>query len=369
MTKMKNILHAIDTGGPGGAETVFLRLAGGLSASRYKPAVAVNGDRWLAGEVRRLGLEPYILNARGRLSPRYLLQLIRIIRRHRIDIVQSHLFGSNVYCSLAGLICRVPVFSTFHGDVDVNPDDKLVRLKFRLIRAGSRKMIFVSEQLKKAFVNRFDLPPAQCVAICNGVPMADFAKTERRALRDELGLGEDDILVGAIGNIRPAKSYETFISAAARLAGESPRYKFVIAGQGGNELESRLRRQAEAQGVSDRLFFLGFRTDTRRILSGLDVFVQSSTSEGFSIAIVEAMACSLPVVATRSGGPEEILTHERDALMVDTEAPEQLAAAVERLAADPDLARQLAERARVRAESTYSLEAMLGAYESLYEAV
>jgi glycosyltransferase involved in cell wall biosynthesis len=359
---MRNILHAIDTDGPGGAETVFMQVAAGMCQYEFQSTPAIKGEAWLAAQLRGRGLEPLFVDSKGSFNIRYLLQLMNIIRVRKIDIVLSHLFGSNVYCSLAGILCKVPVISVFHGNVDVASNDLLARLKLRLISAGSRKIVFVSNHLQNEMARRFDLRKEKCTTIYNGVPVHKFRPFADDKIRNALALRRDDLLIGAIGNIRPAKGYDQFIRAASILAGRSDRYKFVIMGEGGNPLEAELRALVDALNLGDRFFFWGFHDDIAGALNNLDIFVQSSTSEGFSISIVEAMACELPIVATRSGGPQEILTHEKNALMVDPCSPEQIAAAVERLAENPTLGKTLSTNARNHAVATFSQEAMLQAY-------
>jgi hypothetical protein len=111
---MKTVLHVIDTTGPGGAETVFIDLATRLPKDRYRPVVLIRGKGWVYEELRRRGVEPVILDARGSFNWRFLLALYRLIRRERVDLVQSHLLGSNVYCALAGWLARVPVVLSGH---------------------------------------------------------------------------------------------------------------------------------------------------------------------------------------------------------------------------------------------------------------
>lgn len=359
---MRNILHAIDTDGPGGAETVFMQVADGMRQYEFQSTPAIKGEAWLAAQLRGRGLEPLFVDSKGSFSIRYLLQLMNIIRTHRIDIVLSHLFGSNVYCSLAGILCRVPVISVFHGNVDVAPNDILAKLKLRLVTAGSRKIVFVSNHLQSEMAHRFGLRKEKCTTIYNGVPVQKFRPFADNTIRDALELGGNDLLVGAIGNIRPAKGYDQFIRAAATLAGKSDRYKFIIIGEGDNRLETELRMLVDTLNLGDRFFFWGFCDNIASALNNLDIFVQSSTTEGFSISIVEAMACELPIVATRSGGPQEILTHEKNALMVDPCSPEQIAGAVERLAENPALGKALSANARNHAVAAFSQEAMLLAY-------
>jgi glycosyltransferase involved in cell wall biosynthesis len=133
-----------------------------------------------------------------------------------------------------------------------------------------------------------------------------FRPYQDRSLRSELALADDVILVGAIGNIRAPKAYDVLLRAARILLDRSQRFHFIIAGDCANALGRELAELSRSLGIEQQVSFLGLRADVPRILRNLDAFVSSRT-EGFSIACIEAMACGIPVIATRSGGPEEIL--------------------------------------------------------------
>ena len=363
---MKNILHAIDTSGPGGAETVFLALARGLDPAQYRSYAVIKSEGWVAGQLRKSGLEPFFADAKGSFNLKYLYQLVRIIRKYKIDVIQSHLFGSNVYCSLAGWICRVPVISVFHGAVDVNPHSKLLHTKFRILNRGSAKVVFVSQSLNDTVLKSGMLARRKSVVIYNGIDTRLFRPQRNPHLRNQLGLATDDIVIGAMGNIRRPKGYDVLLHAAALLVKKSTRYKFMIAGDGSGRLYEDLLKLREDLGLKAHVFFLGFQEDVTQVLNNFDIFLLSSTTEGFSIATIEAMACGLPVVVTRSGGPEEIVTHAENGLLVDVASAPQIADAIALIAHDTALKARLAQKARADVVARFSLDAMLRAYENLY---
>ena len=364
---MKNILHAIDTTGPGGAETVFMTLAKGLDPSRFRSYVAVAGPGWLHDQLQRQGFDPFIVGGQRGFDFGYLKRLVSIIRKQRIEIVQSHLFGSNVYCSLAGAITRGPVVCTFHGSVDVSHRSVLRSLKLKIVNRCARRIVSVSRSLEKELCDLGLLSRKKSATVYNGVDTTVFSHARNDSIRKQFGLGESDILVGAVGNIRPAKSYEMLLLAAAALAQASPRYKVLIAGQGDGELYQRLLAQRRELGIENTVFFVGFQGDIPKLLNNFDIFVLSSSTEGFSIATIEAMACELPVIATRCGGPEEIIRHEEDGILVDVGDSKQLAAAVQRVCEDQTFGRRLAQQARATVLSRFSTDNMLSSYQRIYD--
>lgn len=313
---MIRILHSIDTTGPGGAETVFVNLVKGLDVQKFKSFAVIRGPGWVCDTLRSHGVEPIFVQSKGGFNLGYLRDLVRLIREYRIDIIQSHLLGSNLYCCLAGMICRVPVISTFHGFVDTSDQERFMALKTRIINLGSRKIVFVSDGLRKQFLYSYGFSRKKSVTIYNGVDTEVFHPKRDTSIREKLGLQKGNILIGAVGNIRPAKGYDLFLQAAKIVHDKHPECRFVVAGQGSGKLYDSLLQLRKELNLEEVFFFLGFQDDAPLFLNNLDIFCLPSTSEGFSIATIEAMACGLPVVATRSGGPEEILYDRKSGVLV-----------------------------------------------------
>jgi glycosyltransferase involved in cell wall biosynthesis len=365
---MIHVLHVIDTGGPGGAETVFLQTATRLDPLRFESTAVLGGMGWLAKQFQARGVDPQIVPAKGSFNARYLSTLMRLARQHKSDVIAAHLYGSSVYASLVGTLLSIPVVSVLHGQSDVPAEERFSSVKAAIVRRGSRRVVFVSERLQDHFRPRFRLTAAQCAVIPNGVDTEIFRPDRDRSLRAELGLADDTALIGAIGNIRKPKAYEVLLRAARTLVDRSRRFHLVIAGDCANDLGKQLRQLAVELGVERHVTFLGLRPDVSRILNNLDAFALSSQTEGFSIACIEAMACGIPVVATRSGGPEQILEGEAG-LLVPTGDPASLALAIERILTSKELATTLSAKAMQRVHERYSLTTMLPRYESLLESV
>ena len=128
---MKKILHIIDTTGPGGAETVFLKLIEATrNSGKYQCVALIRGSGWVKSQLEEKGIEFYEINSKGSVNFQYLRMLIKLIKREKIDLIQTHLLGSGIYGCLAGLICRIPVYSTFHGMVDFSEKERLQKLNF-----------------------------------------------------------------------------------------------------------------------------------------------------------------------------------------------------------------------------------------------
>ena len=344
-----------------------MALAQQLPASRYRNLVALPATGWLYDRLLSLGFSPFLVGGRKGFDFAYLRELVRIIREYRVDIVQSHLFGSNLYCCLAGMLARVPVVCTFHGGVDVGQRSIGRWIKLRIIGRLAARVVSVSHALEVELLRLGGLTPRKCTVIHNGIDPVRYASRRDNTLRRQLGLVDGDVLIGAVGNIRPAKDYVTLLHAAARLVSLSPRYRIAIAGEGRNALSEKLLALRQKLGLENVVHFVGFQADVAGYLNNLDLFVLSSSSEGFSISTIEAMACLLPVVATRSGGPEEIIDHGVNGMLVLVGDSVQFAEHLHSLVCDSVRAGELAIAARATILNRYGQARMLSLYEAIYD--
>ena len=359
------MLHLIDTGGPGGAETVFLDLARELARRGWQSIVVVPERDWLHHRARSAGFEPLVIRASRSFDLAYLRTLRSIVRDRNVDLVQTHLLGTSVYGTLACMGTKVPVVSTFHGRPDIRGKGPGALIKNRLLRSDRNRVVCVSESLRTHFIATGALPESARV-IHNGVEFEAIATPAGPELRDELNVPGDAMLVGAIGNVRPSKGYSILLRAFARVRSDVPTAHLVVAGQHGGPLGEHLLRESRELGLNGAVHFLGFRSDVSTILRQLDVFALASLDEGFSLAIVQAMASGLPVVATRSGGPEEIVGAGGPAMLVPPGDPTALARALVEVLVDRDLAHTLGHAAREHVRDRFTIGRMGDRYEQLY---
>lgn len=365
---MKTILHTIDTTGPGGAETVFIDLVTQLPKDKYRSIVVIRGKGWVYEELYRRGVKPVLLDAKGSFNWRYLSGLRRLIKQEQVDLVQSHLLGSNVYCSLAGFTTGVPVVSTFHGVVDISENERLKGLKFRAINMGSRRIISVSAGLREEIISRTVASTKKIEIIYNGIRTSEFQRPHSVSLRQKYGWSDHDFVIGSLGNIRSAKGYNILLEAASLLKKRGLSCRFVIAGQPDKSgLYDRLLEQRKVLGLEEQVQFLGFLDDPAEFLANLDLFLSSSISEGLPLSAIQAMVAQLPLLATRCGGYEELVTDRENGWLVDVDNPVAIADAISLLATKPEIRAKLAEEGRKHAIETFDISIMLSAYERIYD--
>jgi glycosyltransferase involved in cell wall biosynthesis len=188
-----------------------------------------------------------------------------------------------------------------------------------------------------------------------------------RTLRQKFGWSGDELVIGSLGNIRPAKGYDILLQAAALLEQHHHKYRFVIAGQCNTSLYDEMLLLRRELGLENTVQFLGYIEDAANFLSNIDIFLSSSISEGLPLSAIQAMVAKLPVVATRCGGYEELVKHRENGWLVEISNPQAIAGALVMLADKSELRDTLAEKANKHAIETFDLEVMLAAYEETYD--
>jgi glycosyltransferase involved in cell wall biosynthesis len=285
--------------------------------------------------------------------------------QRRIDLLHAHEFAMNTYGSLASLLGRTKVVATVHGK-SYYAEKLRRRLAYRWVSRRAR-MVAVSEDIKNFLVEKVGVEPRRILTIYNGIDHRGYelGPETRRAVREELGIGEDQPVIGAVGSLYPVKGHTHLIKAASIVLRSFAEPVFLIAG-GGSLLEG-LRAEAAALGITDRVRFLGFREDIPRILQAIDIYTMPSLSEGLPLSALEAMASRRPVIASRVGGIPEVVLDGATGYLVPVENHGSLAARILDLLRDPALARRLGETGKRRVVEVFSLSTMMQRYQELYE--
>ncbi|WP_228739306.1 glycosyltransferase family 4 protein [Marinobacter arenosus] len=359
-------MHLIDTTGPGGAETVFIDLLRALEQTELRNVVVLRGEGWVADKVRSIGITPHFIDSKGSFNLGYIRALRHLITSEQIGLIHAHLLGSNVYGAMLALICRKPMIATFHGAVDVADGERFLKAKFFLIGLGASRIVCVSKRLEKELTAKSNLPARKLKLIYNGVDHLPFLGESRVDLRQELGLRPETTLVVSIGNIRPAKGYEYLVNASILMAESDPDIHFVVVGHQRKGLFEELTRQISTAPHEPNIHWLGFREDVADILRQADIFLLPSVSEGFSISTVEAMMAGVPVIATRSGGPEEIIDDGKTGFLIPIRDPAAIVSAIKKLTAT-EIRKAVVPSARSIAGQKFGLATMLKEYRGLYQ--
>lgn len=360
--------------GPGGSERFLRNLLHGLDPERYcvdlvqlsePPAFVEAGCTLPPTESVRLEYRPVgaVYGTRGR-------AVLRELRRRMLagcyDVVQSQHEKSDL---INALLPRGPGNAVRISNRRDTGFQKSARLRWAFRRLNPRFdwIIGPSHAVLGEVGATEGTGAARLRRLPNGVDCTRFAPlqaNDRMLHRLHAGLPPEGFLFGCAARLVPVKRHADLLDAFALVADSVPQAHLVLLGSG--PLESVLRAQAARAGIGARVHFLGERGDIETLLPLLDASVLASDTEGMSNALLEAMACALPTVATAVGGNPEVVEHECTGLLVPARAPDALAYALLQLAGDPEAARRMGRLGRTRVEREFSLRALVAGFDELY---
>ena len=358
--------------GRGGAETQLVRLACHLKARGWRVDVVTMLDRRsFDEELRQAGIPLHCLAMRrGFPDPRGFFKLLWLMRRRAPSVVVTFMLHANIMGRIVARLAGVPVVVTSirnerFGGAGADAME-------RWLSAISDKVTTNSELAARALIERGVVPKERLQVVPNGLDLSPFATEDLRVRamkREELNIEEDQFLWLAVGNLRRQKNYENLLRAAASLIdSDEHSFQICVAGLGPcwDELH-QLRDQLKLNGV---VHFLDRRGDVPDLLQAADGFVLSSSWEGLPNSVMEAMASRRPVVATDVGGVSELVEHEETGLLVESNNPDGLAAALGQVMAMPSQARQaMGERGHASVAARFQVEEVVSQWEGLFDAL
>lgn len=375
----QTIVYVIGSLAIAGAEKQLVLLAEQMHSRGWKVAVfALNAKGALAEHLRSQKI-PVLDGGYSEFNSkiqrqiclcRAVLRLLVHLVRRRPTIVHGFLPLTNFLAAFLGRLSGAPLIVTSKRGLGTHQDrhpylkwlDKVANQLSDVVTANSNAVARDTEA-------RDGCSPAKLKVIPNGLDFSSITMCEARlAMREALGLSDDEIGIVTIANLIPYKGHAELFDAFGHVLSSTPNVKLYVVGED-RGIQPQLAKQASQQGILDRILFLGLRRDVPRILTAMDVGVMASHEEGFSNAVLEKLAAGLPVVVTDVGGNAEALAGMPNCYLVKPRDPIDLSlgllSAIRSLP-EPDHARQM--RAQ-RTRKCYSVEAMANAYENIYRVV
>lgn len=364
------VLALIDHFVEGGAELLLSRFAAAAPTVGIDLSVACLTDRGgnpAAEPLRKAGVEPINLSARERLGPSALTTVREYLKRSRPDLVHTHLISSDVLGGVAARSVGIPVVSTLH--IAFQAGDHRAKAK-RMIAARTRRhacarVIAVSEAARAEYLAEGWDRPEHVVTIHNGFDL-DIYPGAGSDVRRELGIPANVPVIGTVSALRPVKGHRVLLQAYAALRERFGELRLVIVGDG----DERRAIESQAHALGPEVILTGSRSDVTRVLDAFDVFVQPSYAEQFSGSVLEAMAASVPVVATDVGGIREQLDDGRAGMIVPAPPePVALERGISALLEDPERRFSLAQAARGRYRSLFTTGPWVSKTRGLYDQI
>ncbi len=321
----------------------------------------------------------YALPLGGDLDAGLVMRLPTLIHRKRPDLIHLHSRrGADLWGGIAGRLAHLPVVLSRRVD---NPESRwLAPLKYPLYD----RVIAISQGIYEVLC-RCGVPPAKLRVVRSAIDLsafrnaflaarmsgaADFASSAAlgdsvQSARAHLGLAEGDLVIGMIAQLIPRKGHRVLLAALPELVSYFPHLRVLCFGQG--PLFATLKQEAATLGLSKHLQLMGFRPDLPELLPALDLVVHPALQEGLGIALLEAAAVGLPIVASRVGGIPEAVRHGFNGLLVPPGDPQALAAAIAELLQDPERRWAFGRAGRSLVAREFSVEAMVKGNLAVYQ--
>ena len=325
----------------------------------------------LEKEISSLGIPVRVFPENRWGSGKIFLELLREFKKSNFRIVHTHKYKDTILAAPAAKLCGIRhVVRTVHGLRE--PFEGLQALKMSCYETIERTVhrscvdvvIAVSSQIEAKYKAEGEVSRVACIR--NGIDLeGKSTQTDRWRTRKELSVDSETCLIGTLGRLTPVKGIPYLLQAARILLRQGTNIKVLVVGDG--SIRQDLFMQTRDLGISDNVVFVGHREDTDVLLQAMDIFVLPSLSEGIPMALLEAMAASRPIVASRVGGIPEIIEDGAEGFLVEPMDVNNLAERCRRLLESPDIARKMGEQGRKRVEREFSATAMADRVISVYK--
>ena len=372
------VVHIITALHAEGAQMMLYNLLCRMERSRFDSAVISLSNRGrMADKLASITVPVYAINMKpGLPTPAAVLRLIRKIRQIKPDVIQGWMYHGNLAAQLGAALgpLRVPVLWNIRGSHYVLKDEKPLTAATIWVNAKlsclPAKIINNSAASALGHEQKLGYRPDKRVVIPNGFDTSTFVPSPeaRQRVRAELGIADEDLLIGLVARYDPLKDHVGFLNAAALLLKKAPKVHFLLAGRDIDNTNVALSKPIAELGIGEQLHLLGERTDIPRLLASLDIATLSSYSEGFPNVVGEAMSCGVPCVVTDVGDSAWLVGNT--GLVVPPRDPNALAAAwLKLIQMSADNRQKLGQCARQRVLDNFSIDEIARQYEAVYEQV
>lgn len=364
----QRILHITFNMGFGGTEQVIRQLVMHLHKDHIKNEVlCIDGD---VGEIgQRLeteqGISIHTLTRKPGLDWLLVLNIRRLIQQGGFTIVHCHQYTPWFYGWLGSIGTGVKLVFTEHGRFHPDRHRRKAWLVNKLMARTTGEIVAISLATRDALVEYEFLPANKVQVIYNGIEPLSSGREAGQALRKSLGIPVEGFVAGTVARLDPVKNQAMMIRALHDMAESSPTVFLLLVGDG--PARNDLEELVEQLGLESRVIFTGFQKHPGSYLAAMDVFLLTSDTEGTSMTLLESMSLAKPCVATAVGGNPEIVTQNETGFLVEAGDSQGLAEKLELLRTQPLVRQTMAEAAHQRFLSSFSIEKMVKAYQSLYE--
>ncbi len=353
----------------GGLERTLAYIVNNLDPSIFSVEVwCIARGGAIADELQKNGHPLRILNLNNYFNPWKVIQLAGLLRREKVSILHSHAYFANTMGRMAAILARVPVRFAHIQSSHWSSDERSSRnyLVDRLLSHFTSRVIACSDSAARFQLEALKINPRKVITIYNCTDVERYANQGATGTqRKELGIGEDDLVIGSVGRLEKLKGHRLLLEVTRDLIESFPTLKLVIIGDG--EEREVLEKKRSDLGLVNHVIFTGIRNDVEKLLPVLDVYVQPTIGrEGLPLTVVEAMAAKLPVVASDIGGIREAVIHKQTGILVAPGDKDDLARALSQILRDREMRCLMSQEGWKLCKQKFGVTHMVEALTTLY---
>lgn len=372
MTPKIKVLHLIKSLGRGGAEKLIPETAQVHDQSRFEfhCLYFYYQEQNIVEELERAGIQVHLIPS-GNLGLFFQVQKVRdFIREQGFDIIHAHLPWAGILARAVGQKLDIPIVYTEHNTWDrynkVSYWGNRLTFKHQDVAIAVSNEVALSMQLNSIWDPYKRGGRLKVKVVQNGVNTEVFKRSDAGIpeFKRQLGIPEQSPVIGKVAVFRSQKRLWLWVEIGIRILKKHPEVHFLLVGDG--EWRSRIEKQIQESGFADNFHLVGVQKEVIPYLNLMDIYLSSSEFEGLPIAMLEAMACEVPVVATRAGGIGEVIQHGKQGFLTEIDTWEELEIQCISLLEQPELLQAMGKAARTQVMENFSMKRMVQALEKIY---
>jgi len=360
------VVHIIDRLPPDGAERLMVDILKNRSKNfKFTVLCLVEGGA-LESELEQINVPVVIFNKSSKYDLTILIKLISWMLNNKPSVVHTHLFTADTWGRLAATMARVPcIITTVHSTNSWK--GAIHRLVDKALSFVTDRIVACSDEVANVLKKEFKISKDRIAILSNGIDFRRFDTLNLTTINEIDLLAPDIVKIVVIGRLHPAKGHLDLIRAIAKLKTVTTKFHVFLVGEG--ELKDEIITKCTENNISNFITLMGQRTDIPEILAKTDIFVMPSHWEGLPMALLEAMAMSMPVIASRVGGIPDVIKDGFNGLLIDKSDDAELANKIAQLLADERMRIKLGVEAKKTVIENYSAKNVSKGYESLYQKI
>ncbi len=363
-----NVIHLVEELTIGGLEKILTTIVLNLNKEKYNVSVwCLREGGFFANKLVKEGIDVKILHISTSRNPLSIYKLYKLLKSHKFDIIHTHAYSAGTIGRISAFLAGIPVIISHNHSV-YDYYNKYYHFVEWLLSHITDKIICISDVVNR-FANKTQrINAKKLITIHNGID-SEYAVSEKRTsgLRKELGIPVDHSVICTIAHMEEHKGIKYLIESASLLLQSRNDVSFLLVGEGA--LKEELKILCADLKIEKNVIFAGERSDIPEILSLTDIFVLPSLREGLGLAILEAMACGKPVIATNVGGIPEIVKDGVSGILVSPKDPEVLHSAMNELLGNREKLRKMGYNGKRVCNESFDSKTMIGKIEDLYDSL